>query len=324
MKQQNRTWFILLLVVFGIIMTKNYAGIKIEATPKASKTIEGKPWPFELYNKSKREIMGSLKTMTDKMIFQNKLIPTGGFIRAFYDDAYVPLELTIGQTHFEINPTGKTVYLSFSDQKGLYPQTGVWMGILDKTESGLNNKNNIEQSAIKKMIYKQTDLKQQPKTPAIPKPPVTTYLPGESLPRQTETTTLASSGKPWRFELRNPTAHTVTFSLEQMPGRKTILKNIVLPPNSAFRAIIDTNTDFILSTVLTLKIPGVLKTFIGEEKKSSVQTRLSPKGKTMYVEVVTALDPTSYKIIPAPPGYPKEKTFSGLSRENNISREQIR
>jgi hypothetical protein len=114
---------------------------------------------FELYNKAKYEIRLYIKLGDEKAKYYDIPSEQAGQIMVPNDK---PISLTVKdkdavvngklapEFSVKINPTGKTKYITFNPGKTpkLYPQTGPWLGLLGKTESGLSLKNNIQQSDL--------------------------------------------------------------------------------------------------------------------------------------------------------------------------------
>lgn len=114
---------------------------------------------FELYNKAKYEIRLFIKIGDEKAKYYD--IPSGQAGQMMVPNDK-PIYLTIrdkeavvkgqlaSEFYVKIKPTAKTKYITFNPDKSpkLYPQTGPWLGLLGKTESGLSLKNNFQESDL--------------------------------------------------------------------------------------------------------------------------------------------------------------------------------
>jgi hypothetical protein len=109
---------------------------------------------FELYNKANKEITVTMKVgTTKKQVFR---IPAGYAGQRNITDNQ-PVYLLIQEEpgisvniYKKILPTDKTKYITFTPGKSpnVYPQTGPYMGLMRKTESGLSLSNNIDKGYI--------------------------------------------------------------------------------------------------------------------------------------------------------------------------------
>ncbi len=109
---------------------------------------------FELYNKANKEITVTIKIgNTKKQVFR---IPAGYAGQRTITDNQ-PVYLLIQEEpgisvniYKKILPTDKTKYITFNPAKSpnVYPQTGPYMGLTKKTESGLSLSNNIDKGYI--------------------------------------------------------------------------------------------------------------------------------------------------------------------------------
>jgi len=116
---------------------------------------------FELFNKSQGPVTltiscGHIEFTTYPVAPQEKLRESDNIdptkeITITIDDAYIKQQLI-----FKIKPRSQkqaTTYVTWNPFKApfLYPQTGPYYGVLQKTESGLPLKNNLKRSDIIRM-----------------------------------------------------------------------------------------------------------------------------------------------------------------------------
>lgn len=119
-----------------------------------SSTVHAAVANFELYNKANKEITVTMKVgNTKKQVFR---IPAGYAGQRNITDnqpVYLLIQEEPGVSvniYKKILPTDKTKYITFTPGKSpnVYPQTGPYMGLTKKTESGLSLTNNIDKGYI--------------------------------------------------------------------------------------------------------------------------------------------------------------------------------
>lgn len=117
---------------------------------------------IELYNKNQDSIQVNIvdisgstqKTITTAYISGNQQWNSGS--RVIDMNSKLLIELLKQNkliARFEVNAPGKTKYMSIDLNKtpSLYPQSGAYMGISDKTKSGLSMKNNLSAGQIRQI-----------------------------------------------------------------------------------------------------------------------------------------------------------------------------
>jgi hypothetical protein len=122
---------------------------------------------FELYNKSLNTITLTI-FINDKFLRWINIEPSKKHEQnidldipvsiGIYDPATAatirgnsPQNITPVPNHFyNLNAPGKTKYITWNPAKSpsLYPQTGIWMGILGKSDTGYSLSNNLSQGQI--------------------------------------------------------------------------------------------------------------------------------------------------------------------------------
>jgi hypothetical protein len=139
----------------GLAIFKSKPSVPTETGKTAS---SGTPWNFDLYNKTKKPVYFSLHDQNDKSLISQMSVSPNGKVRAHVDNngtLVIKIWTTINPNQlmfFQKTPdpeiykalraNGRTIFLTL-DEKGLRPQTGTLFGLSGKTDSGLDNRNNI-------------------------------------------------------------------------------------------------------------------------------------------------------------------------------------
>src|SRR5689334_1811492 len=153
MKNQMKLIMLFTVLVCALSNTNSAYGVAhIETSDKATK---GEAWNFELYNKSGQTVTLTL-SHADALfmnIMTNQRISNKGKLRASGIKTEKVLDIQIMLNDGTVIrkglvANGKTVYLTLDEKGRLRPQTGTLMGLSGKTDSGLDNKNNISPLGI--------------------------------------------------------------------------------------------------------------------------------------------------------------------------------
>lgn len=147
-----------IIVCLAILVTCAIQAV-IEMTDKATSAA---PWNFEIYNKSGRgiNVSANYEGRMGQIFGAPMRIGSSGKLRTVLTDTTVRLIVNISDisrkfAHQQFwivpcpakNVCAKTIFLTYDDN-GLRPQTGVWLGTLGVTDSGLSLENNIHPAFI--------------------------------------------------------------------------------------------------------------------------------------------------------------------------------
>lgn len=141
--------------------------ITIQSTQPAANLVKKMQGPgFEVFNKANQAI--SIAIMIDGKLTPANIAPNGKFVLDIDLSKPVKLGIYNRQTSgisttfltgaitpqpdklYELNAPGKTKYLTWNPSKSpfLYPQTGTYMGISGKSDSGYPLSSNLSQNQI--------------------------------------------------------------------------------------------------------------------------------------------------------------------------------
>ncbi len=122
----------------------------------------GKNWNVEFANDAGKEGYVTISYENGPVIINSILVPSGQRIRIENVDTSKNLVVTFGSktifntmtsAKYGVMPNGKNVFIGIDFANKMMPQGGVFSGMMQKTASGIDNKNNVIQNDLRFISY---------------------------------------------------------------------------------------------------------------------------------------------------------------------------